>query len=120
MGTAMRAVRSPFVAIAVALACAGACVSLPARAAVRTTIPSLADGVRFVEVGHSAEYISWFGASLPLTKADADAYAAEGNKVVRQAPAGYLAQHPASAFPVNRAVRVVGTSQFFVDDGGEF
>jgi hypothetical protein len=89
-----------------------------ANARAAATSP-LADGVRFVEVGHSAEYISWFGASLPLTKADADAYSAEGDTNVVHAPPGYLADHPASAFPANREVRVVGGANVYVDDGGE-
>jgi hypothetical protein len=90
------------------------------RAAARSVTPSIppvADGTRFHESGGSAEYISWFGASLPLSSSDARAYSAEGNKAVATVASGYVSTHPASDFPAHKAIRIVGSLSQFVDDG---
>jgi hypothetical protein len=81
--------------------------------------PPLTDGTRFHENGGSAEYISWFGASLPLSSGDARAYSAEGNKAVSTVAAGYVAAHPASDFPAHKAFRIVGSLSEYVYDGEE-
>ncbi|HEY1740643.1 MAG TPA: hypothetical protein VGI86_18155, partial [Acidimicrobiia bacterium] len=81
--------------------------------------PPITDGTRFHESGGSTEYISWFGASLPLSPADARAYSAEGNKAVSTVSAGYVAAHPASDFPAHKAFRIVGSLTEYVYDGEE-
>ncbi len=80
---------------------------------------TVADGTRFHESGNAAEYISWYGASLPLSSSDARAYSAEGNKAVATVAPGYVTAHPASDFPAHHAFRVVGSLSEFVFDGEE-
>ncbi len=81
--------------------------------------PPLADGTRFHENGDAAEYVSWYGASLPLSSSDAKAYSAEGNKAVATVAAGYVNAHPASDFPAHRAFRIVGSLSEYLFDGEE-
>jgi hypothetical protein len=93
-----------------------------AAATHRSVQPStspVADGTRFHESGGSTEYVSWFGASLPLSSTDARDYSAEGNKAVATVASGYVSTHPASDFPAHTLFRVVGSVAEFVDDGQE-
>src|SRR4051812_45108484 len=101
---------------AVALICAvGASGLGRAGARVVPTTAPLADGTRFHETGNATEYVSWFGASLPMSSADARNYSAEGNKAVSTVAAGYVAAHPASGFPAHKAIRIVGSLSEYVD-----
>src|SRR5690242_413006 len=98
------------------------CVAAPITNAGASPVPNtppLANGTRFHENGGTTEYVSWFGASLPMSSADARAYSAEGNKAVSTVAAGYVAAHPASDFPAHRAMRIVGSLAEYVYDGQE-
>ncbi|HEY1737313.1 MAG TPA: hypothetical protein VGI86_01305, partial [Acidimicrobiia bacterium] len=120
-----RALVAACAAIGVVNVFAAGAPSAHAAAAARTNAhvvpnsPPVADGTRFHESGGSTEYISWFGASLPMSSGDARAYSAEGNKAVSTVAAGYVAAHPASDFPANKALRIVGSLSEYLFDGEE-
>ena len=78
---------------------------------------SLPNGTRFTQQGSLAQYISWYGASLPLSYADALAYTAEGNKTSAVMAPGYLTGHPASNLPHDTVVRIVGTPSQYLYTG---
>src|SRR3954466_13770309 len=111
--------RRELTALAVSVLATSAISLSSAEARVVPHTAPLADGTRFHENGNSTEYISWFGASLPMSSADARNYSAEGNKAVSTVAAGYVAAHPASGFPAHKAIRVVGSLSEYVDDGQE-
>jgi NlpC/P60 family len=89
--------------------------TIPVSAGVPCSLP---DGTRFLESGSSQQYISWSGASLPVSYADAQAYVAEGNTGVATMADGYVSGHPASGFPSDNVVRVVGGNPQFLYGGG--
>jgi hypothetical protein len=80
------------------------------------TPPAITDGTRFTEGSSLQQYISVAGAALPLSYGDAQAYDGEGNTNVVADQSNYAATNPASGFPSNTVVRVVGVpTQYFYD-----
>ena len=76
------------------------------------------NGQRFVESGQTQQYIDWYGASLPLSYGDAQAYNSEDNTQVITDTTNFAATNPASNFPSSSVVRIVGTpQQYFYING---
>ena len=74
---------------------------------------SLPNGTRFTESGNPQEYISWYGASLPVSYGDAENYDNLGNTDVATMAPGYVSGHPASNLPVDTIVEPVpGPNQY--------
>ncbi|MDA0166794.1 hypothetical protein OM076_41420 [Solirubrobacter ginsenosidimutans] len=88
-----------------------------ALAAGASDAQALPDGSRLSEQGSFAQYIEYFGAALPISYGDAVAYDSEGNGSLATVPVGYVGSHPASHFPAQKVVRVVGYPAHFLYDG---
>jgi hypothetical protein len=88
--------------------------TIPIGQGISCTLPN---ATRFTDQGSLQQYISWYGASLPMSYGDAMAYDAEGDKTGATMPAGYSLSFPASALPANTIVRVVGTPTQYLFDG---
>lgn len=79
----------------------------------------LTNDSRFTEDGSPQQYMSWYGASLPISVGDAEAYNREGDTSVETTVPGYVPGHPAGVLPDDTIVRIVGLPSQYLYTGSE-